>query len=79
MPYFEMPTESHIGAFASARHEQFRWLYASGMFLLRDERRFLVEPRSGLRHTHGGSSRSGTINLMVAIPMLVVSPFEGVI
>lgn len=78
-PYFEMPTESHGGAFASLRHEQFRWLYASNIaFFFAMNGQFLV--RSILAYDLTGSKLAlGTINLMVAIPMLVVSPFGGVI
>lgn len=67
------------GAFASLRHQQFRWLYASNIaFFFAMNGQFLV--RSILAYDLTGSKLAlGVINLMVAIPMLVVSPFGGVV
>lgn len=67
------------GPFASLKHQQFRWLYASNIaFFFAMNGQFLV--RSILAYELTGSELAlGAINLMVAIPMLVVSPFGGVI
>ena len=72
-------TPSTGGAFASLRHQQFRWLYASNIaFFFAMNGQFLV--RSILAYELTGSKLAlGAINLMVAIPMLVVSPFGGVL
>jgi MFS family permease len=72
-------TPSSGGAFASLRHQQFRWLYASNIaFFFAMNGQFLV--RSILAYELTGSKLAlGAINLMVAIPMLVVSPFGGVL
>ena len=66
-------------AFASLRHQQFRWLYASNIaFFFAMNGQFLV--RSILAYDLTGSKLAlGIINLAVAIPMLVVSPFGGVL
>lgn len=67
------------GAFASLKHQQFRWLYASNiLFFFAMNGQFIV--RSILAYDLTGSKLAlGMINLMVAIPMLVVSPFGGVV
>jgi len=76
---FEHPPGAHGGPFASLRHQQFRWLYASNiLFFFAMNGQFVV--RSILAYDLTGSKLAlGLINLMVAIPMLVVSPFGGVI
>lgn len=67
------------GPFASLKHQQFRWLYASNIaFFFAMNGQFLV--RSILAYDLTGSELAlGAVNLMVAIPMLIVSPFGGVI
>ncbi len=79
-PVFEVPQQGPSGGpFASLKHQQFRWLYASNIaFFFAMNGQFLV--RSILAYDLTGSKLAlGAINLMVAIPMLVVSPFGGVI
>ncbi len=79
-PVLEVPQNSSSGgAFASLKHQQFRWLYVSNIaFFFAMNGQFLV--RSILAYDLTGSKLAlGAINLMVAIPMLVVSPFGGVI
>jgi MFS family permease len=67
------------GAFASLRHRQFRWMYASNTaFFFAMNGQFVV--RSYLAFKLTGSAFSlGIINLAVAVPMLVISPFGGVL
>lgn len=74
---FEAPARG--GPFASLKHREFRWLYASNIaFFFAMNGQFLV--RSILAYDLTGSELAlGAVNLMVAIPMLVVSPFGGVI
>jgi MFS family permease len=77
--YLETPRASSGGAFASLRHQQFRWLYASNIaFFFAMNGQFLV--RSILAYDLTGSKLAlGEINLAVAIPMLLISPFGGVL
>jgi MFS family permease len=67
------------GPFASLRYQQFRWLFASNIaFFFAMNGQFVV--RSVLAYRLTGSELAlGLINLVVAIPMLVVSPFGGVV
>lgn len=78
-PVVEVSQPPAGGPFASLHHQQFRWLYASNIaFFFAMNGQFLV--RSILAYELTGSKLAlGAINLMVAIPMLVVSPFGGVI
>src|SRR5687768_12243496 len=65
--------------FASLQHQQFRWLFASNAaFFFAMNGQFIV--RSYLAWKLTGSEFSlGLINLVVAIPMLLISPFGGVV
>jgi MFS family permease len=78
-PILDVPQQAGAGPFASLQHQQFRWLYASNiLFFFAMNGQFIV--RSILAYDLTGSKLAlGLINLMVAIPMLVVSPFGGVI
>lgn len=78
-PVVEISQPAAGGPFASLHHQQFRWLYISNIaFFFAMNGQFLV--RSILAYELTGSKLAlGAINLMVAIPMLVVSPFGGVI
>ena len=68
------------GAFASLRHQQFRWLYASNLaFFFAMFGQMIVRSILAYDLTDGSKLALGAINLMVAIPMLVISPFGGVI
>lgn len=75
----EIPQAPRGSPFASLKHQQFRWLYASNLlFFFAMNGQMIV--RSILAYDLTGSELAlGAINLMVAIPMLVVSPFGGVI
>ncbi len=75
----EMPVPVRGSPFASLKHQQFRWLYASNIiFFLAMNGQFIV--RSILAYDLTGSKVAlGMINLVVAIPMLIVSPFGGVL
>lgn len=75
----EIPVPTRGSPFASLKHQQFRWLYASNiMFFLAMNGQFIV--RSILAYDLTGSKVAlGMINLVVAIPMLLVSPFGGVL
>ncbi|MFN8508897.1 MAG: MFS transporter [Dehalococcoidia bacterium] len=66
-------------AFSSLSHEQFRWLYGSNIaFFFAMNGQFVV--RSILAHNLTGNATSlGLVNLMVALPMLIISPFGGVV
>ena len=75
----EIPLPPRGSPFASLRYQQFRWLYASNIiFFLAMNGQFIV--RSILAYDLTGSKVAlGMINLVVAIPMLFVSPFGGVL
>ncbi|MEX2080791.1 MAG: MFS transporter [Dehalococcoidia bacterium] len=79
---FEYPIQPSLtgwrGATRSLRHRQFRWIYASNItFFFAMNGQMLV--RSVLTFDLTGSALSlGLVNLAVAIPMLLVSPFGGV-
>src|SRR3990172_8442201 len=77
--FTEVPAAPRASAFSSLRHQQFRWLYASNIaFFFAMNGQFVV--RSYLAYALTGSELAlGMINLVVAIPMLIVSPFGGVI
>lgn len=77
--YTELPERPRSSPFASLQHQQFRWLYASNiLFFLAMNGQFIV--RSILAYDLTGSKVAlGMINLVVAIPMLIVSPFGGVL
>ncbi|MGE3074918.1 MAG: MFS transporter [Dehalococcoidia bacterium] len=77
--YVELPQKAPGGPFASLRHQQFRWLYASNTaFFFAMNGQFLV--RSILAYDLTGSKVAlGAVNLAVAIPMLLISPFGGVV
>jgi len=66
-------------AFSSLSHQQFRWLYGSNIaFFFAMNGQFVV--RSILAHDLTGNATSlGLVNLMVALPMLIISPFGGVV
>lgn len=79
-PYVELPPQTPGGPFASLKHEQFRWLYASNiLFFFAMNGQFLVRSILAYELTGGSKLALGAVNLMVAIPMLIVSPFGGVI
>jgi MFS family permease len=77
--FTEVQTAPRASAFSSLKHQQFRWMYASNIaFFFAMNGQFVV--RSYLAYALTGSELAlGMINLVVAIPMLVVSPFGGVI
>lgn len=77
--FTEVQTAPRAGAFSSLKHQQFRWLYASNIaFFFAMNGQFVV--RSYLAYELTGSEFAlGLINLVVAIPMLIVSPFGGVV
>ena len=66
-------------AFAALRFQQFRWLFASNQaFFFAMNGQMIV--RSYLAYDLTDSAFAlGLVNLVVAIPMLIVSPFGGVI
>ncbi|WP_322796600.1 MFS transporter [Tepidiforma sp.] len=67
------------GPFASLQYPQFRWLFASNIaFFFAMNGQFVVRSVLAYRLT-GSEFALGLVNLVVAIPMLVVSPFGGVI
>ncbi|MCX7618606.1 MFS transporter [Tepidiforma sp.] len=77
----ELPAEpaQGRGPFASLQHQQFRWLFASNIaFFFAMNGQFIVRSVLAYRLT-GSEFALGLINLVVAIPMLLVSPFGGVI
>ena len=63
----------------SFRYARFRWVYASNMaFFFAMNAQFVVRGILAFRIT-GSAFALGLINLAVAIPMLVISPFGGVV
>lgn len=66
-------------AFASLRHRQFRWLYASNTaFFFAMNGQMIVRSILAFRLTDSALAL-GLVNLAVAVPMLVISPFAGVV
>ena len=67
------------GAFASLRHRQFRWVYASNTaFFFAMNGQFVVRSYLAFKLTDSAFSL-GLVNLAVSLPMLIISPFGGVI
>ncbi|MBA4179223.1 MAG: hypothetical protein C0506_01405 [Anaerolinea sp.] len=67
------------GTFASLRHVQFRWIYGSNIaFFFAMNGQFVVRSYLAFKLTDSAFSL-GIVNLAVAIPMLFISPFGGVI
>jgi MFS family permease len=71
--------EARQGGLASLQHPMFRWLFISnGAFFFAMNGQFVV--RSVLAYQLTGSKLAlGIINLAVALPMLICSPFGGVV
>ena len=67
------------GPFASLRHRQFRWVYASNTaFFFAMNGQFVVRSYLAFKLTDSAFSL-GLVNLAVSLPMLIISPFGGVI
>ena len=65
--------------FGALKNDQFRWLYGSNLMFFFAMNGLMIV-RSILAYDLTGSEIAlGAVNLMVAIPMLLVSPFGGVI
>lgn len=63
----------------SFRYARFRWVYASNMaFFFAMNAQFVVRGILAFRLT-GSALALGLINLAVAVPMLIISPFGGVV
>jgi len=72
----EAPTRS---AFRSMQYPQFRWLYASNMaFFFAMQGQMIVRSYLAFKLTDSALAL-GLVNLAMAVPMLLVSPFGGVI
>ncbi len=66
-------------AFASLRHRQFRWVYASNTaFFFAMNGQFVVRSYLAFKLTDSAFAL-GLVNLAVSLPMLIISPFGGVI
>jgi MFS family permease len=66
-------------AFAALRNSQFRWLYGSNIaFFFAMNGQFVVRSYLAFDMTDSPAAL-GIINLAVAIPLLVISPFGGVV
>ena len=79
-PVTEYHQPSPGGAFASLKYQQFRWLYASNLaFFFAMFGQMIVRSILAYDLTDGSKLALGAINLMVAVPMLVISPFGGVL
>jgi MFS family permease len=82
--FLEMPAEPGTGrgwraATASMRHPQFRWIYVSNLaFFFAMNGQFVVRSYLAFKLTNSAFAL-GLVNLAVAIPMLLFSPFGGVI
>ena len=75
----EMSTPPKRSPFSSMRHPQYRWLYASNMaFFFAMQGQMIVRSYLAFKLTHS-ALMLGLVNLAMAIPMLLVSPFGGVI
>ena len=65
---------------SSLRYQQFRWLYISNIaFMFAMMAMFLVRSVLAYDLTDNNAFALGIVNFVVAIPMLVVSPFGGAI
>jgi MFS family permease len=66
-------------ATASLHYQQFRWMFASNMaFFFAMNGQFIVRSILAFKLTDNAFSL-GLVNLAVALPMLVISPFGGVV
>ena len=66
--------------FALFRNRQFRWLYISNTaFFFAMNGQMIVRSFLAYEITHRNAFALGLINLAVAVPMLLVSPFGGVV
>lgn len=66
-------------ATASLRHPQFRWMFASNIsFFFAMNGQFIVRSILAYRLTDSAFSL-GLVNLAIALPMLIISPFGGVV
>ncbi len=67
-------------ATASLHYPQFRWMYASNVaFFFAMNGQFVVRSILAYRLTDNNASALGLVSLAVALPMLVISPFGGVV
>ena len=65
---------------ASLRYEQFRWLYISNIaFMFAMMSQFLVRSVLAYDLTDNDPLALGIVNFVVAVPMLLVSPFGGAV
>lgn len=77
-PAFEL--EPGATGFAVMRNRQFRWLYISNTaFFFAMNGQMIVRSYLAFDITNRNAFALGLINLAVAIPMLIVSPFGGVV
>ncbi len=77
-PEYSTP-QGGSGAFASLRHRQFRWMYASNTaFFFAMNGQFVVRSYLAFKLTDSAFAL-GLVNLAVSLPMLIISPFGGVI
>ncbi len=75
----EVTRAGRPNAFRSMRHQQFRWLYASNMcFFFAMQGQMVVRSYLAFKLTDSALAL-GLVNLAIAVPMLIVSPFGGVI
>jgi predicted MFS family arabinose efflux permease len=75
----EPPLSGWRAATASLRHQQFRWIFGSNQaFFFAMNGQFVVRSYLAFKLTDSALAL-GVINLAVAVPMLLVSPFGGVI
>ncbi|MCC6381969.1 MAG: MFS transporter [Dehalococcoidia bacterium] len=78
---FEAQAGAHgwRAAFASLEHRQFRWMYASNLaFFFAMNGQFVVRSYLAFKLTDNAFSL-GLVNLAVAVPLLLISPFGGVV
>jgi MFS family permease len=67
-------------ATASLRFQQFRWLFGSNMaFFFAMNGQFIVRSWLAYKLTNDDAFALGLVNFAVALPMLIISPFGGVV
>src|SRR5512140_3841657 len=73
-------SEGNSSGFALFRNRQFRWLYISNTaFFFAMNGQMIVRSYLAYEITNENAFALGLINLAVAVPMLIVSPFGGVV
>jgi predicted MFS family arabinose efflux permease len=75
-----LPASGWQAATWSLRYPKFRWIFASNLlFFFAMNGQFIVRSYLAYKLTNDNAAALGLINLVVAVPMLVMSPIGGVV